>query len=78
MQTSDVSVKEEEEEDKLSGETTEQGLLESSLASYMFQFFFNVLPCLSVRRNLKQVKLLFFFLNTSNKFIWINFALFMH
>ena len=78
MQTRDVSVKEEEEEDKLSGETTEQGLLESSLASYMFQFFFNVLPCLSVRRNLKQVKLLFFFLNTSNKFIWINFALFMH
>lgn len=77
MQTSDVSVKEEEEEDKLSGETTEQGLLESSLASYMFQIFFNVLPCLSVRRNLKQVKLLFF-LNTSNKFIWINFALFMH
>ena len=77
MQTSDVSVKEEEEEDKLSGETTEQGLLESSLASYMFQFFFNVLPCLSVRRNLKQVKLLFFF-NISNKFIWINFALFMH
>ena len=77
MQTSDVSVKEEEEEDKLSGETTEQGLLESSLVSYMFRFFFNVLPCLSVRRNLKQVKLLFFF-NTSNKFIWINFALFMH
>lgn len=68
MQTRDVSIKEEEEEDKLSGEPTEQGLLESSLVSYMFQIFFIVLPCLSVRMNLKQVKLLFF-LNTSNKFI---------
>lgn len=63
-------------EDKLSGgETTERGLLEAHWHHICFKFF-NVLPCLSVRRNLKQVK--FFFLNTSNKFIWINFALFMH
>ena len=48
MQTRDVSVKEEEEEDKLSGETTERGLLESSLVSYMFQTFFNVLPSLKM------------------------------
>lgn len=48
MQTRDISVKEEEEEDKLSGETTEGGLLESSLVSYMFQTFFNVLPRLKV------------------------------
>ena len=60
MQTRDVFIKEDEEEAKLSGEATEQGLLESSLVSYMFQIFFNVLPCLSVRMNLKQVKLHFF------------------